>query len=100
MAGVPIFTRDFSFTSVPLPTCFSKGTTIFYHILTSPNIVHEGCKFSHHWRTSLWPPVSLWGSTKWPNLLTAEFALRYNQAASTEGNVRKWATETIPTGLV
>jgi len=27
--------------------------------------------------------------------IRAKFALRYNQAASTEANVRKWETETV-----
>jgi hypothetical protein len=32
--------------------------------------------------------------------IRAEFVLRYNQAASTEANVRKWETETVLTGFV
>ena len=32
--------------------------------------------------------------------IRAKFALRYNQAASTEANVRKWETETVLIGLI
>ena len=40
-SGGSQYTRDFSFTSVPLPTIFSKVANNFCHIRTSPNIVHE-----------------------------------------------------------
>jgi hypothetical protein len=100
-SGGSQYTRDFSFTSVPLPTIFSKVANNFCHIWTSPNIVHEWYKFSQHRQTSLWQPVGLWGSMNWPNVWQnkSEIFLAL-QTASTEANVRKWETETLLTGLV
>jgi hypothetical protein len=102
MAGIPSFTRDFSFIIVLLLSCSAKAmvnSIAFQRLLTlfmkaaSPFTIEELFVES----LLVYEKVR---SGQTCDELRAKFALRYNQAASTESSACKSGLKTFLTCLV